>query len=125
MASWFEVRNRSHGEQPIVRARWCQSYLCRLRGLTFRRSLPDGMSLLLVNTKESRSEAAIHMWAVFFPLGVVWLDSSLRVVDCKIAQPWRVYLPVLPARYILEGPPSILDSITVGDVLEFIDEGAN
>lgn len=125
MARWVEVRNRSHGERPIVRARWCQSYLCRLRGLTFRRSLPDGMSLLLVNTKESRSEAAIHMWAVFFPLGVVWLDSSLRVVDCKIAQPWRVYLPVLPARYILEGPPSILDSIAVGDVLEFVDESAN
>jgi len=125
MARWVEVQNCSQDGQQIIRARLCQSYLCRLRGLTFHWSLPDGMGLLLVNSKESRSEAAIHMWAVFFPLGVVWLDSSLRVVDCRLAQPWRVYYPTLPARYTLEGPPSILDAVAVGDKLEFIDEGAN
>jgi uncharacterized membrane protein (UPF0127 family) len=122
LARWVEVRNRSKGDRKVVRARWCESYLCRMRGLTFRRTLPEGTGLLLVDAKESISGAAIHMWAVFFPLGVVWIDSAKWVVDFKVAEPWKIYLPSRPARYVLEGHPSILESVAIGDALEFMDE---
>jgi uncharacterized membrane protein (UPF0127 family) len=61
------------------------------------------------------------MWAVFFSLGVVWLDSAGRVVDCTVAQPWKIYAPSQPARYILEAHPLILDAVEIGDTLEFVD----
>lgn len=121
MSHWVEVYNLT-ADRAVIRARWCQSYLCRLRGLTFRRSLPEGTGLLLVDDKESISGAAIHMWAVFFPLGVVWIDAAKWVVDYTLARPWRVYMPKAPARYVLEGPPSMLEAITEGDALEFIGD---
>jgi uncharacterized membrane protein (UPF0127 family) len=122
MSRWVEIRNSSQGGQHILRAIWCQSYLCRLRGLSFRRVLPEGTGLLLINSKENKSGSSIHMWWVFFPLGIVWLDASLVVVDKKLAQPWKFYVPEQPASYILEGSPSILEGIKIGDRLEIIDE---
>jgi len=77
----------------------------------------------LVQSGESRSAAAIHMWAVFFPLGVVWLDGGRGVVDTRLALPWRLYVPRQPARYVLEGSPELLNQVALGDVLEF-DEDA-
>ncbi|MFP3853864.1 MAG: DUF192 domain-containing protein [Anaerolineales bacterium] len=117
----IEVRNADRGQRVVQRVRWCSSFLCRLRGLTFRRTLPQGLGLLLVEGAASRLGTAIHMWAVFMPIGVAWLDERQRVVDLKIARPWRVYAPVKPARFILEGDPSMLESLAEGDRLEFSD----
>ena len=36
------VRNLSKDLTRPLQAEYCTSYLCRLRGLTFRRTLPDG-----------------------------------------------------------------------------------
>jgi uncharacterized membrane protein (UPF0127 family) len=62
------------------------------------------------------------MICVFFPLGVVWINSRLEVVDARLAQPWRMYMPSSPARYVLEGAPSVLELVAVGEELEFADE---
>lgn len=122
MTRWVDIRNSSRGGERVIRARWCESFGCRLRGLTFRRELPERRGLLLVQGEENKAGAAIHMWGVLFPLGVAWLDSHRRVVECRLARPWRLYLPASPAMYILEGPPSMLDLLGIGDSMEFIDE---
>ncbi len=123
MAHWVRVINHSHDGQDLIEAFWCQSYLCRLRGLMFRRKLQAGRGLLLVDAQESLSGAAIHMWAVFMDLGVLWINDAMRVVDCTIARPWRIYFPSAPARFVLEGSPEILKLVAIGDVLEFRHEG--
>ena len=57
---------------------------------------------------------------VFFPISVVWLDAERRVVDKVLAHPWRpYYAPSRPARYFVEGHPSLLDKVSVGDELDF------
>jgi uncharacterized membrane protein (UPF0127 family) len=119
MARWVTVRNRSRGGEVVQRARWCESFLCRLRGLTFRRSLPRGEGLVLVESREGRAQTAIHMWMVAFPIGVAWLDDQRVVVDTRLALPWRIYVPSRAARYTLEGGPGMLQSVAVGEVLEF------
>lgn len=122
MAHWVRIRNRTQAGKQLVLARWCESYLCRLRGLTFKRKLPDGEGLLLVGSAESISLATIHMFGVFFSLGVIWLDSSLRVVDRALARPFDIHRPSAPARYVLEGNPSMLEGVELGDELEFEQE---
>lgn len=109
------IHNQSRDAAPLVSAIWCQSYLCRLRGFTFRRSLPEGQGLLLVNPTEDRLSASIHMWMVFFPLGVIWIDGHGTVVDKIEALPWRFYFPKHAARYILEASPEILAQVQIGD----------
>jgi uncharacterized membrane protein (UPF0127 family) len=122
MDRWVRVRNRSRGGATVLLARWCRTFVCRLRGMTFRRVLPEGRGLLLAEARASRLGTTIHMWAVFLPLGVAWLDPEGRVVECREARPWRIYRPAAPARFVLEGPPSMLERLAVGDVLEFEDE---
>ena len=119
--SSISIRRQSHPSDILAQARWCSSYLCRLRGLTFRRSLPDGEALLLVNPQQGRISASIHMWMVFFPLGVVWLDDQRRVVDKIKALPWKIYFPKQAARYILEATPAILERVELGDELVWSD----
>ena len=120
MARWVDIHNRTQ-DRHVIRARWCASFACRLRGLMLRRRLAPDEGLLLVERSAGRTQTAIHMAMVFFPLGVVWLDNDRRVVDKRLALPWRAYAPSAPARYVLEGEPGVLECVADGDVLEFSD----
>jgi uncharacterized membrane protein (UPF0127 family) len=114
------VRNETQNKQLLKRVRRCASFLCRLRGLTFRRSLDDNEGLLLVGKRESRADTAIHMFFVFFPIAAIWLDSNGQVVDTKLARPFRpLYVPRSPARDVLEGSPMLLEHVQIGDTLRF------
>jgi len=108
-----------------LRVRRCDTFLCRLRGLTFRRSLPADEGLLFVERAESRVGTAIHMFFVFFDIGVVWLAADGTVVDAQLARPFRpYYAPRAPARYYLEGPPALLTWVSVGERLIIRQEPA-
>jgi uncharacterized membrane protein (UPF0127 family) len=86
----------------------------------FRRTLVEDEVYLFVERRESIAQTAIHMFFVFFPIAVVWLDREKRVVDKALAQPFRpYYAPQSPARYFVEGHPSLLDGVHIGDRLEF------
>jgi uncharacterized membrane protein (UPF0127 family) len=116
----IQLRKRATGEVLLARLRWCASFGCRLRGLMLRRGLAPGEGLALVEARESRLDSSIHMLFMGFPLAVLWLDNELRVVDTRLARPWRpAYLPRKPARYIIEAAPALLDLVSIGDELEF------
>jgi len=114
--------NAATGEtlsRSVVR---CDTFWKRGRGLMFRgrRALADGQVYLFVEGCESVARAAIHMFFVFFPIAVVWLDGERRVVDKALARPFRpYYAPRKPAQYYVEGHPSLLERVRVGDRLEF------
>lgn len=120
MSRWGQIVNRSDGRVLVPSVRWCASFVCKLRGLMFRRALNPGEGLLLVESRASRSATAIHMFFVPFSIAVVWLDGGLRVVDVVIARPWRpFYAPAQPAQFTLEAAPGLLQAVTIGDELEF------
>ncbi len=115
MARYCEIRHAGNGETLVSRARWCDTFGARLQGFTFRRRLAPGEGLVLVKI------TAIHMLFVFTDLGVLWVDEAGVVVDARRARPWRLsYVPVAPARHVIEAEPAILDRIAPGDAVEFI-----
>jgi uncharacterized membrane protein (UPF0127 family) len=108
------------GRVLIPQARWCDGFASKLRGFTFRRQLAEGEGLVLVEAQDSRLNTAIHMLFVFFPLGVLWVNNAGRVVDKTLARPWRLaYRPQEPARYVIEGHPTLLDYVNIGDHIHF------
>jgi uncharacterized membrane protein (UPF0127 family) len=114
------VWNETQGKRLLGHVHRCASFLCRLRGLTFRRTLGKDEGLLLVGGKESRTDTAIHMFFVFFPIAAIWLNQNGRVVDAQLARPFRpLYIPCAPARDVLEGSPTLLKQVQVGDQLRF------
>lgn len=121
MDRWVDVRNLSRNGALVATARWCSSFLCRLRGLSLRRRMPEPGGLLLVEGSDGRLSASIHMFGMGFDLGVLWIDGSLTVADTRHARPWRIYWPDRPARFILEASPEILERATIGDRLEFVE----
>lgn len=118
MRARYVSLRRQDGTALPLRARLCDTFLCRLRGLTFRRSWSENEGLLFVESIESRVATSIHMFFVFFSIGVVWMAADGTVVDVKLAKPFRpYYAPSAPAKYYLEGTPDLLSWVRVGERL--------
>ena len=113
------IRNISVADAVNFKAHYCDSFGSRLRGLTFRRSLPSQEGILLVQGRESRLDSSIHMLGVFMDLAVVWINTQQEVVDVQLARSWRpAYFPNAPAQYILELDAKYLDAFRIGDQVE-------
>jgi uncharacterized membrane protein (UPF0127 family) len=120
------ITNVRSGEVIARKIVWCNTFWKRGRGLTFRGrgAVADGRVYLFVERRESVAQTAIHMMFVFFPIAVVWLDAGKQVVDKALARPFRpYYAPRRPAQYYVEGDPALLERVSIGDRLEFEDEG--
>ena len=114
------VYNKSDPQVMPIRVVYCSSFFCRLRGLTFRSHLSPDEGLLLVQSRDSRLEAAIHIIGVWLALAVIWIDSAGIVVDSCLARRWRLaYVPRRPARYVLEMAPVHPPDFIVGDEVLF------
>lgn len=114
------IHNQSNPSITPVQAKWCESFLSKLRGYTFRSSLSMDEGLLLVEQRDSRIETSIHMMFVWTDLAVFWINSQNEVVDSVLAKAWRpFYAPARPARYILEIHPNRLGDFKPGDIVDF------
>jgi uncharacterized membrane protein (UPF0127 family) len=114
------VNNLSRQVEQPVKAVYCTSFLCRLRGLMFRRMLSDLEGLLLVQSKDSRVDSSIHMMFMRFDIGVLWINQAFEIVDVCLARQWRpAYFPKYPARYTLEMRPERLNDYQIGDKVQF------
>jgi uncharacterized membrane protein (UPF0127 family) len=115
------AKNETQGLTLVQRVRQADSFLTRLRGLTFRRRLGQDEGLLLVGHRENRADASIHMFFVFFSIGVLWLDRENLVVDKVVARPFRpFYAPQVPAIGVLECQPEVLERVEIGDKIRFV-----
>jgi len=114
------IYNLDRPQVSPVAARYCDSFTCQLRGLTFRRNLPSGEGLMLVQGRDSRLDASIHMLFVWINLAVVWINQANEVVDVKLARRWYpAYFPRRPARYVLEISEERLDDFKIGEHVRF------
>jgi uncharacterized membrane protein (UPF0127 family) len=120
-ADLFTAVNETRGVTVVPRLRRADTFFTRLRGLTFRRALAEDEGLWLLGHHESRVDAAIHMFFVFFSIGVIWLDDERVVVDKVVAHPFRpFYAPRSPAKSVLECQPAALQRVSVGDTIDFV-----
>lgn len=124
MSKWRVLKQSRNNKVVLKRVKLCDNFWTRFRGLQLVRHLPDDEGLLFVTGSENRANTTIHMFFMFFSIGVVWLDASGKVVDKCFAKPWRpAYAPKSPAQYFVEAKPGILDRVQIGDLLRF-DEAA-
>ena len=114
------IRNLTSGEIIVQRVEKCDTFWKRGRGLMFHRPLAEDEALLFIEKRESTLDASIHMLFVFFPIAVIWLDAEKRVVDKKLARPFRLYYaPQRAAQYFVEGRPNLLGRVQIGDRLDW------
>ncbi|MGZ7044554.1 MAG: DUF192 domain-containing protein [Methanobacterium sp.] len=106
------------GESEIA-----DTFFSRLRGTMFKSKLERGLILKLPNTR-SRGGSAIHMFFVRFPLDIIFTDGDKKVVDTVSIDPWKMYTPKKPARYVIEMEKGTIEEskTKIGDKLDFVCE---
>jgi len=115
-----KIINLTNQDTIPIQAAYCQSFVCQLRGLMFRKNLSDGEGLLLVQKNDSRMDASIHMMFMWLDLAVIWINSDLTVVDKVLARRWKLaYVPQKAAKYVLETGVTHLADYNIGDKVRF------
>ena len=121
--SRITVRNQTRPQITPLQVSYCDTFFTRLRGLMFHPGLAEHEGILLVESSDTRINAAIHMLFMRFDIAVIWINSDHKVVDVKIARRWGLsYAPAKPACYILETRPEYAPEYQVGDTLTFTHE---
>jgi uncharacterized membrane protein (UPF0127 family) len=116
------IFNQSNSDCLPITAKYCDTFMCRFRGLMLQKSISPDIGVLLVESGESKVNTSIHMLFMNFDIAAIWLNDDLQVVDTVLAKRWKLlYLPQTPASYILETHPSRMSTFQVGDQLRFDD----
>lgn len=89
------------------------TFFRRLCGLMFRKRLPGGEGLLLMNCR------SIHMCFMRFSICAVYLDDRMTVLSLEVLRPWRIGTFVKGARHVLEVNASEGIRLSVGDRFRF------
>ena len=114
------IQNLTRPLKQALRVHYCESFFCKLRGLSFKGSLALDKGLLLVESKPSRLNTSIHMLGMFFDLSIVWVDGQFKVVDKILARRWLTFaFPRKPAVYVIECAVSRYEEFQLGDQLAF------
>jgi uncharacterized protein len=100
----------------IVEGKLCKSIFSQTLGLMFSRQ----KNLVFEFKKEKR--ISLHMFFVFYPIDLVFLDSNKKVVELKSNfRPFRTYMPRNKSKYILELRKGLIidNEIKIGDKISF------
>ena len=99
--------------QVLAAADLAESITDRTRGLLGKKSY-DG-AMVLPRTR------SIHSFGVRFPLDVAFLDAEMKVLSMVRLSRWRVTMPRLGAKQVLEAKAGSFDrwGLALGDRLEF------
>ena len=111
--------DRTRKRKVVSKVSHCNTAWSKFRGLMF--SLPIRDRCLVFRFDPPR-RVDLHMFFVFFPIDVLFLDKKRRVIEIKHNfLPFTFYLSGKKAGYAVELPArTILDRrIRVGDRLEF------
>ena len=93
---------------------FCDTFISKFLGLIFTRKADRA----LVFRFEKEKKVALHMFFVFYPIDVVYLNSDKKIVELKpYLRPFSVYFPKHKARYVLELPAGYIQehSLAAGD----------
>jgi uncharacterized membrane protein (UPF0127 family) len=116
------ISNLTQPKVKSIRAGYCASFVCQLRGLMFRESIPAHEGLLLVQKSEDRLSATIHMMFMRFDICAVWINKACEVVDVRYARRWGLaFTPRTAACCVLELNAARINDFCIGDKVR-IDE---
>lgn len=101
------IKNISKKKNIIASHRVADNMFSRAKGLMFSREKDFDYGLIFDLERETNIGAGIHMFFVFFPINVLFLDANKEIIDIKFElKPWQMTRPrsCKKCRYIIELP---------------------
>ncbi len=111
------LKNKSKNKVLAKRVSFCKNSFSKALGLMFSKK---GKTLIFVFDKEKM--IPLHMFFVFYPIDVLFLDKNKKVVQLKESfKPFRIMIAKKPAKYIIELPKGIIKKTNtrIGDRISF------
>lgn len=112
----YKIINKTKGIALVEKAVVAKTFFQRAAGLMFRDSLGPDEAMIFYKAP------SIHMFFMFFPIDVVFLDKDMRVIKIHAAlRPWQM-TSCLKSAVTIELPVHTANNtnLAVGDALEFI-----
>ncbi|HJX05668.1 MAG TPA: DUF192 domain-containing protein [Candidatus Nanoarchaeia archaeon] len=107
------IKNQTRNFVIIKKSKLCKSIFSKARGFMFFFKKPD-YALAFIFNCEVRAE--LHMMFVFFPIDVLFLDKSKKVVDIKKNfKPFCYYAPKVRSQYVIELPAGFAGKTRIKD----------
>ena len=114
------IRNKTEKTVIAKKKRFLNSVFSQAKGLMFTSSSAiDENAFIFVFKREMM--VWLHMFFVFYPIDVIFLDKEKKVVDIKGKfKPFAIYVPKNKAKYVIEcGDGIVKKSRTkIGDKVE-------
>lgn len=111
-SKFFSVVRASDKLLVADRVADASSIVSRMKGLLGKSSLGRGEGLLLSPCN------SVHTWFMRFPIDVIYLSSDSQIVRIhRDMHPWKLDLPVLRAKKVLELASGAADSLREGEFL--------
>jgi uncharacterized protein len=108
------IKNNSDGQVIIEKHKVCKSLFSKATGLMFRKKADYALVFEFNRIKR----ISLTNYFVLYPIDVLWLDSSKRVVEVKQGfRPFTNYTPKALALYVVELPQGRARKIRIGDEL--------
>ncbi len=79
----------------------CNTFSSRFKGLMFSKKKN------LLFSFPVKEHPIIHMFFVFYPITLIFLDESYTILEHKYIYPFQIYLPKQKFKYLLEIPEKI------------------
>jgi len=111
---------KSTGKTIATDVGFAKGVLSQLKGLMFKKSIPDNYALVFVLAKSR--VVSIHMLFVRFPIDVLFLDENKRIVKTAQLRPWTGRASSTErVKYIIEIPAGGIEKhgLDVGGYLSF------
>jgi hypothetical protein len=107
-----------------VKAEIADTFITRMKGLMFRKNMPENEGMLFIFDKEDYY--SFWMMNMSMPIDMIWINSEKEVVDItKNAQPCRIscqsYQPKEKILYVLEVNANFTDrhEVKINSKVEF------
>ncbi|MFW5938296.1 MAG: DUF192 domain-containing protein [Halanaeroarchaeum sp.] len=115
----MHLRHERNGDGRVLAStvETADSVFAQMRGLTFRRSLPDDYALVF--RFDGVGARDVHMLFVFEPLDVLWLVDD-EVVRIERLDPWTG-MAVADADTLVELPAGGAEGVSVGDAVRLVE----
>lgn len=111
----YECMLQCNGKTIATTVKVCASFWSKFKGLQFVFGFDDCAYVFVFSSVGRPFERSIHMFFVFFPIDVVWLDENKKVVS--IAQQVKPFTPNVspdaPSQYFVEMPAGFVQKYNI------------
>ena len=101
------LKNKTRNIILTKKVNFCSSAFSKFRGLMFSKEIKD-KALVFVFDEEKK--VSLHMFFVFYPIDVLFLDKNKKIVELKKNfKPFRTHVPNKKAKYVVELPNNTIE----------------